>query len=63
MKFQLSRESVHKAAIEALAMWMPNLMASEEPVFISPKFYAGSIPQLGLINSKKQQSDDLPADL
>ena len=36
MKLELSQQPAHGNALQALAMWRPNL-TSEEPVFISPK--------------------------
>ena len=59
MKLELSQQPAHKNALQALAMWKPNL-TSEEPVFVSPKSAPSSKP-----NKPPQQPlpDDPPKDV
>lgn len=62
MKFQVSQQSAHKAALQTLAMWRPNLVSdggpfeATEPVFISdgpPEQQTPSDPPLG-----EEESDE-----
>ncbi len=55
MRLQLSQQPAHRNALQALAMWKPNL-AAKEPVFVSPK----AVPDQTNVKSNEQQREQLP---
>ena len=55
MRLKLSQQPAHRNALQALAIWKPNL-AAKEPVFVSPK----AVPDQTDVKSNEQQREQLP---
>ena len=69
MKLQLSQQPAHKNALQALAMWRPNLASdggpseATESVFVSPKSAPDQPSNESNEQQQQQSSDNSPKDL